>query len=106
MSTDLAAWVHAQQCTRHQPCGYDSPPPCGSSYSHPRHQYRVRASEWSWRSGWCPGTGHREYYEDAVRKIYEKLEPEIGAANVDFAVVVITEELHKVTSLTRAGYCG
>lgn len=40
-----------------------------------------------------PGNRHGAYYQDRARNIYEKLEPEIGAANVLHAVKVILEEL-------------
>jgi hypothetical protein len=60
---DLADLIHAEQCTRHQPCGYDRDTP------------------------------HRQYYRDAAEVIAAKLEPEIGAANVMLAVKVVLDEL-------------
>jgi hypothetical protein len=60
----LADLINNEQCTRNRPCGYG-----------------------------LPDHGHDKYYRERAAAVYEKLEPEIGAANVLLATRVILQEL-------------
>lgn len=69
MSTDaavLASMIHSMQCNDGPECG-----------------------RWARE----PVTDHRQYYLDKAQVVMDRLEPEIGSANVALAVRVVLDEL-------------